>query len=116
MKTLCSLFLLCAALFAPLASAQIFRGNESIAQDNNGPRRIEILRALYGAKGFRPHDATYVLQGLVNSGARSIVVGTSSMGADPAPGQAKTLHIKYRVGRRTITKVINEGAIFAPTE
>lgn len=113
MKSLSAL-LLAAVLLVPAVAAQANLNEEGLTKvQNNGQGRIEILKALWGAQGYRPLDATYYLQGRVNSGERRVWVQNGSMGADPAPGIAKSLRVTYRIGSRKFTQVVAEGAILA---
>lgn len=77
---------------------------------NQGPFRLEILKAFYGVPGGAAVDVTYALQGIVNNGVRSVPVGSYALGGgDPAPGVLKELWVKYQVGHRRVVQTAQDG-------
>jgi hypothetical protein len=70
---------------------------------------IRIVQAEYGA-GPRQVDVTGVMQTLVSGGTSRMMVNNIALGGgDPAPGQAKTLHLIYEVNGQRMEKRINDG-------
>lgn len=103
---------LSAAVLSAAPAAVLSPAPESSAPAslNQGPHRIEILKAIYGPATSGGVDVTYELQGRVNNGERVIFVGSGSLCADPAPGYPKSLWITYRIGNRKFHAIIDEGS------
>ncbi|MEP6502267.1 MAG: hypothetical protein ABJD97_02980 [Betaproteobacteria bacterium] len=64
---------------------------------NGNCRNLRILRAMYGA-GTRQVDVTNRVQGLVRDDRLSLKVTNAQLGADPAPGDTKSLDITWCAG------------------
>lgn len=67
--------------------------------------RLEIEEATYGVPGdaARLRNVTAKLQDVINQGGAGLTVARMADGDDPAPGVAKTLTVRYRVGDRSLT-------------
>ncbi len=72
-------------LFAVMAMSALAQG------------KLEILSATYGA-GVNVVDLTDRVRSLVQSDTLNITIDTATLGQDPAPGQEKFIHIRYRSG------------------
>ncbi len=68
---------------------------------------LRINRATYGA-GNRTFDVTSRLNSQIQNGQLNLPVNTTTMGGDPAPGEAKTLTVQYALNGRTGQAVIND--------
>jgi hypothetical protein len=73
-------------------------GRPPVRPPAGGIGQLNIVKAMYGAPG-RNQDVAGRLQSLVRNGRLTLTVNYSTMGADPAPGAAKTLWVTYSVGR-----------------
>jgi hypothetical protein len=76
--------------------------------------RLEILSATYGA-GVNVVDLTDRVKSLVRDNALAITIDTATLGQDPAPGQEKFIHIRYRsAGRDQIAAARDFDAVRIP--
>jgi hypothetical protein len=75
-------------------------GSDGDARGDGNCRNLRILRATYGA-GARQLDVTTRLQGLVHGDRLSLKVTNSQLGADPAPGDTKSLDVTWCAAGKT---------------
>lgn len=69
---------------------------------------LQIDRATYGA-GYRTTDVTNRLTSQVRGGQLNLQVNSNSMGSDPAPGQAKSLTVRYTVNGQSNEVMVQDG-------
>src|SRR2546421_419917 len=72
-----------------------------------GQNSLHINRATYGS-GYRTLDVTSRLNSQIQNDQLNLQVNTTTMGGDPAPGQAKTLTVEYAVNGRTSQVMVND--------
>jgi Protein of unknown function (DUF3011)/DnaJ-like protein C11, C-terminal len=72
-----------------------------------GQNSLHINRATYGS-GYRTLDVTSRLNSQIQNDQLNLQVNTTSMGGDPAPGQAKTLTVEYALNGRTSQVTVND--------
>lgn len=71
--------------------------------------RLEVKRAVYGAEGGGSIDVTDKIAATVRSGRRSLTVGNSEMGLDPAINKPKQLTVDFVLDGKPITVTVDEG-------
>src|SRR5882724_9097120 len=72
-----------------------------------GQSSLHINRATYGS-GYRTLDVTSRLNSQIQNDQLNLQVNTTTMGGDPAPGQAKTLTVEYALNGRTSQVMVND--------
>jgi Protein of unknown function (DUF3011) len=69
---------------------------------------LSINRAWYG-NASHSRDVTALLNSQVRNGQLNLQVNNQTMGADPAPGQAKSLNLEYLQNGRIAQRSVREG-------
>jgi hypothetical protein len=73
-----------------------------------GASSLSILEALYGA-GTTLSDVKSYITSAISNGTVTLTVGNSTLGGDPAPGQYKSLYVRYQTSAGTYEMTVNEG-------
>lgn len=76
--------------------------------DNSSVSVLSILEARYGTSTTYA-DVTSLLQSMLAEGSLSVTASNSAMGGDPAPGQSKTLTVRYLTQAGERTGSVSEG-------
>jgi len=84
-------------------------GREERREDGyeHAERRLEIMRAYYGAEG-RFANVTDALRSRVDDGHLYLRVDNESMGVDPLPGAHKSLRVLYVLNGERRNVVVDE--------
>jgi|GEM_PF-415210 len=80
----------------------------NLPDGNTAYSGLQILRGVYGAYN-RSVDVTNRLNSEIRGGRLNLQVTNDTMGGDPAPGERKTLTVRYRYDGRQSEVVVNEG-------
>ncbi|MEO6120470.1 MAG: DUF3395 domain-containing protein [Terriglobales bacterium] len=75
---------------------------------NSQQGNLQIDRATYGS-GYRTTDVTSRLSSQIRGGQLNLPVNSNSMGSDPAPGQPKSVTVRYTVNGQSNTVMVNDG-------
>lgn len=85
---------------------------ESAAARQAAPGRLEVKRAVYGGVGGGGSvDVTEKIAALVKNGRRSVTIGNSEMGTDPAPNIPKRLTVDFVRDGKPVTVTVDEGGL-----